>query len=72
MEFVELNHGNLKSVSYDEALRELHVRFKDGDYMIYYEVYKLDYIGLLSSENYSDFFQDRIQPNYPSTMINDR
>ncbi|UCZ52065.1 KTSC domain-containing protein [Bacillus shivajii] len=72
MEFVDLNYGNLKSVAYDEIMRELHVRFKDGDYMIYYEVFKPDYVGLLSSEDHTDFFQERIQPRYPCKMINDR
>lgn len=69
MEKVEVNQGILNYLEYDEPTRELHVHFENGDYVIYYEVYKLDYVGLLSSEDQSDFFKERIEPRFPSRTI---
>ncbi|ADU31251.1 KTSC domain-containing protein [Evansella cellulosilytica] len=69
METVELNHGKLSYIEYDETNRHLHVHFKNGEYVIYYEVYKLDYVGFLSTKNYTEFFEERIEPRYPSRTI---
>lgn len=69
MEKVELNQGILKHIEYDEQSRELHIHFKDGKYIIYYEVFKLDYVGLLSSKNYTEFYEKRIAPRFPSNVI---
>ncbi|MBU9710305.1 KTSC domain-containing protein [Evansella tamaricis] len=69
MERTELNQGNLQSIGYDEMTRELHVHFKSGELTIYYEVPKQDYVGFLSSTNFSDFFQERVEPRFPSKTI---
>ncbi|MDQ0256545.1 hypothetical protein J2S74_003965 [Evansella vedderi] len=69
MEKVEVNQGDLQYMEYDELSRELHVHFKNGDYVIYYEVFKLDYVGLLSSNDYNGFFKERIEPRFPSKTI---
>ncbi|SDZ03194.1 KTSC domain-containing protein [Evansella caseinilytica] len=69
MEKTELNHGMLDSISYDDMTRELHVHFKNGDYTIFYEVSQLDYVGFLGCKNYSDYFQERIEPRFPSKKI---
>ncbi|MDG5786816.1 KTSC domain-containing protein [Evansella sp. AB-P1] len=69
MEKVEINSGNLDTVSYDETTRQMHVHYKNGEYKIYYEVYKLDYVGLLSCENYTDYFSEKIEPRFPSKTI---
>ena len=70
MELSELNNETIKSVGYDDMTRELHVKFTNGDYLIYYEVFKLDYVGLLSSDNHSKFFEERIHPRFPFKTIN--
>ena len=70
METVELNQGFLQSLAYDDTTRELHVHFKDGDYTIYYEVPKIDYLGFVASGNYTDFYTERIEPRFPSKKIN--
>ncbi|MFA9555909.1 KTSC domain-containing protein [Evansella sp. AB-rgal1] len=69
MEKTEMNTGILKTIEYDEETRELHVHFQNGDYVIYYEVYKLDYVGFLSSNDYTNFFKERIEPRFPSRTI---
>jgi len=69
METTDINHGNLDTISYDNITRELHVHFNDGDYVIYYEVYDLDYMGLLSSTNKSNYFKERISPRFPSKKV---
>jgi len=70
MEMTELHDGNIKSIGYDEMTRELHVRFENGDYLIYYEVFKIDYVGIFTSDNMSKYFEERIQTRYPFKTIN--
>ncbi|WP_205160372.1 KTSC domain-containing protein [Litchfieldia alkalitelluris] len=65
----QLNYGELNSIGYDEMTRQLHVHFKNGEYKIYYEVAKQDYVGFLSSQNYTEFFQEKIEPRFPSKEI---
>ncbi|MBB5174371.1 KTSC domain-containing protein [Texcoconibacillus texcoconensis] len=71
METTTLNDSLIKKVSYDEQTRALHVHFQDGRYIVYYEVFKLDYVGLLSSENYGDYFKEKIEPRFPSKNMKD-
>lgn len=71
MESVEFKEGFFRSIGYDEIQKQLHVRFKDGSYCIFYEVTKLDYVGMLSSNDMKSFFQERIKPRFPGTQVNE-
>jgi hypothetical protein len=71
VEKTEFKEGYFRSLGYDETQKQLHVRFEDGSYIIYYEVFKLDYVGLMSSNNMKKFFEDRIKPRFPCKKMND-
>ncbi|PYZ93604.1 hypothetical protein CR194_10605 [Salipaludibacillus keqinensis] len=70
METTELNDSYFTSIGYDGALRQLHVRFASGAYIIYSEVTQMDYVGLLSSNQMKDFFHEKIEPRFPSRNVN--
>lgn len=69
METTQLNDTIFQSLSYDEMTRELHIRYSDGAYIIFYEVPKVDYLGFLSSSSYSDFFKEKIESRFRSKKI---
>ncbi|WP_416151335.1 KTSC domain-containing protein [Salipaludibacillus sp. HK11] len=71
MEIAELNDGFFESIGYDATARQLHVRFANGDYIIYSEVTQMDYVGLMSSKHMKSFFEDKIIPRFPTRKVNE-
>ena len=71
METTELNDGFFKSIGYDSPSRQLHVRLTSGSYTIYSEVTQMDYLGLVSSKDMKDFFEEKIVKRFPSRNINE-
>lgn len=71
MESTELNDGYFQSIGFDAPSRQLHVRLTNGNYVIYSEVTQMDYIGLISSNQKQDFFEEKITKRFPSRQIND-
>ncbi|WP_096435819.1 KTSC domain-containing protein [Alteribacter populi] len=69
MEFTQINDGTIESVAFDEIDGQLHIRYSNGKYIIYYEVRKTDYVGLLGSGGYSTYIEEKIAPGYPSYKV---
>lgn len=69
METMTINDGFLQKVVYDSTLNKLHVHFSDGNYKIYYEVPKGNYLELVASNDYTRFYQENIKKRFPSRAI---
>ncbi|MFC4737408.1 KTSC domain-containing protein [Bacillus daqingensis] len=69
MEWADLNSNGFKRVGYDEELKQLHVRTEDGKYIIYYEVRESDYVGMYSSRNMREFYENNIVNRFPYTEV---
>lgn len=69
METIYINDGFLQSLTYDATLRKLHVHFADGNYKIFYEVPKANYLEFISSKNHTAFFHENIEDRFPSRTI---
>ena len=69
MENVNLNSDGIKTISYDDVTRQLYVRFQNGEYYVYYEVFPLDYIGFLSTSEHRKFLEDRLDFKYDKKKL---
>ncbi|QKS71820.1 KTSC domain-containing protein [Paenalkalicoccus suaedae] len=66
MEWSSLEDGAIEA-GYDEMLHQLHIK-KTGDYYIYYEVEKNDFIALLESSSPSSYLKDTIASKYEANL----
>ncbi|RKL67788.1 hypothetical protein CR203_10620 [Salipaludibacillus neizhouensis] len=71
MEVTELKDDYFNSIGYDDTNKQLHVRFQSGRYVIYYEVRKSEYLGLISNNQTKKFFQEEIEPAFPHDVVNE-
>lgn len=65
MEQTTIRDGYFDHLKFDEANKQLHVRFASGKYYLHYEVNKFDYIGLLSSDQMRRYYENTILQKYP-------
>ena len=56
--------SNIKSVSYDDDLKTLHMKFKSGGHYAYYDVPEHTFNALLDSQSKGHFFAKEIRPRY--------
>lgn len=71
MEVTELKDDYFYTIGYDEITKQLHVKFISGRYVIFYEVRKLDYMGMMSSNHFKEYFDGEIEPRYPYDVVNE-
>ncbi|WP_170203849.1 KTSC domain-containing protein [Alkalicoccus chagannorensis] len=69
MEWSNLHSGRFEKIGFDEELKQLHVRYQDGGYQIFYEVRETEYLGMMRSDDMEAFFDDKIKEKFPSTDV---
>ncbi|SDN60277.1 KTSC domain-containing protein [Alkalicoccus daliensis] len=65
MEWTNIAAADMKEIGFDEELKQLHIRYNSGAYVIYYEVQDQQYVGLLSSDDKTAYFENEIKPKFP-------
>lgn len=70
METTNFNSRDIQSTTYDDITRELYVRYSNGDYVVYYEVFPMDYVGFLSTDDHSKFLKERFDFKYDKRKLN--
>lgn len=71
MEVTELKDDYFYSIGFDDINKQLHVRFESGRYVIFYEVRKSEYLGMLSSNHAKQYFKEEIEPAFPHNVVNE-
>jgi KTSC domain len=59
-----VDSSNIEAIGYDEASRELHVRFRTGRRYVYSEVPQETYDRFAQADSKGSFFNREIKPNY--------
>ncbi|RNA70153.1 KTSC domain-containing protein [Alteribacter keqinensis] len=70
MEFVQINDQQVKSLAYDDMNQQLHVRYQNGEYLVYYGVKKADYVALQGTADTAGFIDSKIALDYRSERMN--
>ncbi|MCT8137553.1 KTSC domain-containing protein [Anaerobacillus sp. CMMVII] len=69
METTNFNSQHIDSATYDDITHALYVRFKSGDYFVYYDVMPIDYVGFLSTEDHSKYVLERLDRKYDKRKL---
>ncbi|WP_026690383.1 KTSC domain-containing protein [Alteribacter aurantiacus] len=71
MEYVQVNSQVIDSIAFDDVNNQLHVRYQNKDYIVFYEVKKADYIALQGTANTAEFIDSKIALDYRSENMTD-
>lgn len=69
MEWVNIYSAGMKQIGFDDQLKELHVKYDSGSYIIYYEVQDMQYVGFMASDDKLDYFEKNIDGKFPSRVL---
>lgn len=69
MEWMSISAAGMKEIGFDDEQKQLHIRYDSGAYVIYYEVQDQQYVGLLSSDDKTAYFENNIKSKFPHRDI---
>jgi hypothetical protein len=69
MEWQAVKSSNVESISYDQSVQSLHVKFKGGAVYSYSGVDKHRYDAMMSASSVGSYIHSTIKPNHPCSRI---